>query len=86
MITVFNRAVVYTGFSMKEVSRVRDILSANKIDYRVKVINFHSSTRERIGTFGQNMDFAYEYDIYVHKKDAEQARYLINNNSGLQIG
>ncbi len=79
MITFFNRKELISTFSMKQQSDIRDILSANNIDYSVKVINRNSpsvfaDTRARTGTFGQNMDSAYEYIIYVHKKDYVNAK------------
>lgn len=68
---------------MKEQAEVKAILSQNKIKYFVRIINrmspspFSKGTRARMGSFGQNMDLNYEYIIYVHKKDYEQAKYLI---------
>ena len=84
MITIFNRKEIYLTYSMSEQVKVRDILSQNNIDYYVKTVNrmapslFAPGRRSRTGTFGQNMDFSYEYTIYVHKKDYDKARYLIN--------
>jgi len=34
--------------------------------------------RSRIGSFGQDMDLNYEYIIYVHKKDYEEAKHTIS--------
>ena len=65
MLTIFNRRELMTTCSMQEQSRVRDILSQNHIDYRVKAVNpsarstFAASGRARTGGFGVNMDCAY---------------------------
>lgn len=82
MITVFNRREVYNGFSMQEQAKVRDILAQNGIRYYTRVVNPVSPggfgrTRGEMGYWGNNMDFMYEYYIYVHKKDYDKAKYLI---------
>jgi len=83
MLTIFNRRELLTTFSMEEQNRVRDILSQNHIDYRVKTVNpsaratIGSSGRGRMGSFGVNMDCAYQYYIYVHTKDYARAQSLI---------
>lgn len=82
MITVFNRREVYCGFSMQEQARVRDILAQNGVRYYTRVINqlipgTFINTRAEIGSFGDNVNYMYQYYIYVHKKDYEKARGLI---------
>ena len=83
MITIFNRKELCITFDMKEQSRVRDILAANKIDYIIKTLNRMSpspvaaGSRARTGTFGQDTSTMYEYKIYVHKNDYEEAVHLI---------
>ena len=63
---------------MKRQGDVRDILSVNGIDYIVKVTNRQSgNSRARVGSLGLNPKFAYEYKIYVHKKDYDNAWRLI---------
>ncbi len=84
MITVLNRRALCTTFSMEKQSKIRNVLSANHIDYIVKVINRNSlsvpnSKRGTMGTLGINISFAYEYIIYVHKKDLENAQRLLAN-------
>ncbi len=84
MITIFNRKELITTFSIEKQSEVRDILSANHIEYHVKTINRSSPSpmatgaRARMGTYGQSMSSMYEYVIYVKKQDFEQAVFLIN--------
>ena len=83
MLTVFNRRELLTTFSMEEQARVRDILAQNRIDYRVKAVSptarstFGDVGRSRTGSFGVNGDCAYQYYIYVHKRDYDRARSLI---------
>ena len=79
MITIFNRREIYTGFSMEEFAKMREILSSNQIKYSVKVFNPNYGSRESgRGTFGENPNYFYQYYIYVHKKDYEEACYHIN--------
>lgn len=83
MITMFNRKELLLTTDIKRQVEVRDILSASGIDYTVKVTNlqraaFLGGSRTRMGTVGINHDHSYEYKIYVHKRDYEQA--LINLN------
>ena len=83
MLTIFNRRELLTTFSMEEQDRVRDILAQNGIDYRIKTVNpttratFGASGRSRMGSLGVNMDFSYQYSIYVHKKDVALAQSLL---------
>ena len=82
MITIFTRKELLITLDMKRYGDVRDILSANGIAYTVKVINRQTaaaigSSRARSGSFGINQKFAYEYKIYVHKKDYDNALRLI---------
>lgn len=78
MITIFNRKELLITTDMSRQGHVRDILSANGIDYTVRVINPQSArSRARYGTFGADLGYSYEYKIYVHKKDYEYALKLI---------
>jgi hypothetical protein len=82
MITIFNRKELLITLDMNRQSTVRDILSANGIDYDVKVTNLQSASvigvgRRRSGSFGINQNYTYEYKIYVHKKDYANAMRLI---------
>ena len=82
MITIFNRKEVLTTMDMKRQASVRDVLSANGIDYIVKVSDrqtsdIFASSRTRCGSFGVDQNSAYEYKIYVHKKDYDNAMRLM---------
>ena len=83
MITIFNRKELCITFDFKEQARIRDVLTFNNIDFIIKTINRMSpspmaaSSRARTGTFGQDTSTMYEYKIYVHKNDYEEAVHLI---------
>ncbi len=78
MITFFNRKELLITMDMKRQDDVREILSVNGIDYIVKVINRQSdNSRARVGSLGLNPKFTYEYKIYVHKNDYDNALRLI---------
>ena len=78
MITLFNRKELTVTHSMETQSRVRDILAAGRVDYRVKVRNLNGS-RGRGGAF-MNLQLAYEYKIYVRKADYERALMLLRKD------
>lgn len=84
MITIFNRKELCIVFSMAEQSSIRAKLFANNIKHYIKTVNrvapspFSSGTRGRSGSFGQNMDLNYEYIFYVHKKDYDISKHIIN--------
>lgn len=82
MITIFNRKELLITMDMNRQSEVRTVLSDNRINYTVKVTNLQSasvvgSSRGRVGGFGINQNYSYEYKIYVHKKDYDTALRLI---------
>ena len=80
MLTIFNRRELHMTYDMSDRVRVCDILRENGIDYRLKTTNTTSSAiggRRGGNTFGVNMDYAYEYKIYVHKNDYDRALHLI---------
>ncbi|HZK28508.1 MAG TPA: hypothetical protein VFD00_13310 [Thermoclostridium sp.] len=78
---LFNKMDVYMGYSIEELSKVRDTLKKEGIKYSYKVLNRSgqwSGRRSRRGTFGINMDYERQYAVYVHRKDFERAKYLVN--------
>ncbi len=80
MLTPFNRRELYMTYNMNDRVRVCDILRANGMDYRIKTTNTTSSAmggRRGGSTLGVDMDYAYEYKIYVHKDDYDRAMHLI---------
>lgn len=81
MLTIFNRKELHMTYDMNDRVRVCDILRANDIDYQLKTTNTTASAmggRRGGNTFGVNMDYAYEYKIYVHKNDYDRALHLIH--------
>ena len=82
MITIFTRKELLVTTNMGQQAEVRNILSANKIAYTVKVTNLQSSSffgsdRARFGSLGISVKHSYEYKIYVHKKDYTFALHLL---------
>ena len=81
MLTMFNRRELHMTYDMNDRIRVSVILRANGIDYRLKTTNTTASAlggRRGGSTLGVDMDYAYEYKIYVHKNDYERALHLIH--------
>ena len=86
MIFLWNRKEVYNGFSMKEFNRIRDILSVKGIQYDFRTINRSASsgfgsTRGRMGSFGENLNYSYQYYLYVHKNNYDNAIFAINTHN-----
>lgn len=82
MITVLNRREVLLTYNLQRLAEVRELLETNNVKYDYKVINRNSPSalsdaRARTGTFGQNSEFMREYIIYVHKKEYDYARALL---------
>ena len=84
MITIFKRKELSVTLSMEVQSKIREILTANNIDYLIKTKNLQASpwlsnNRARTGSAFINSANSYEYKIYVRKEDYEKAIHLINN-------
>lgn len=83
MLTIFNRKELCITYDMAEQARVREILSQNDIAYDMKVKNrlspssMAAGVRARTGSLGTDLEKNYEYKIYVHKDDYEQAEFLL---------
>lgn len=82
MINIFNRKELFITLDMKRQSEIREILSANNIEYVVKTTNLQSATvvgsqRAYTGNYGINQDYSYEYKIYVRKGDYDRVSSLI---------
>lgn len=77
---IWNQKEVFMGYSLQKFNEVRDILVANKIKYKYRVVNHNrGSRRGRTGTFGENMDYSNTYYIYVHKRDYDNACTVLQN-------
>lgn len=68
MVTIFNRKQLIITYDITIQAKIRDILSANNVDYIVNPITFSARTYTPA-----------EYKIYVQKKDYEHACYLIKD-------
>lgn len=84
MLTIFNRQGLSITYDMERQSEIRRLLAQNGIEYSVKAISrrnsfsFAAGDRARVGTFGENLQMAYKYVIYVYKSDYSKASAIIN--------
>lgn len=84
MFTFFNSESLWIGTDMNKLSQIRSILDNNAIKYKYKVKNHlgqwngRGTTRGTMGSLGNSSDQMYQYEIFVHKKEYEKAKYLIN--------
>lgn len=82
MITIFNRKELFITMDVAKLTRIKEILANNQIDFRVNTTNLQSasmmgSSRSRTGSFGINQTYSYEYRIFTHKADHDRASHLI---------
>ena len=83
MITIFNRKRLFSSFSVKAQASLREALAAHKIPYIVNAVNIAGGFgRAAAGGAGLNLDYAYEYVIYVRKKDYQRAEDLLRAQIG----
>ena len=85
VITIFNSKSVYLGYDIGACQSVTATLRAAGIRYKLKSRNrlggWGSVTRGRVGAYGMNPDYMYEYEVLVHHRDYEQAVYEIRKVS-----
>ena len=74
MIHLFNRKELLVTYDLREVNRIREILLANRIDYRVKTVNSPMGAGRNRVSFSRRQE---QYMIYVHRADWEYAGYLL---------
>lgn len=84
MIFLWNRKEIYNGFSLNKFNRIKELLISKGVNYDLKIVSRTTSSvfdksRSRIGSLGENNKYSNEYYIYVHKKDYDEAVYIINN-------
>lgn len=83
MIHILNRKELLITWNLAELSKIRDILASNHVEYTVKTRNmgrtslYGAGSRARTGSFGINADAMYQYTVYVKREDHERARYMI---------
>jgi len=76
MIHLFNRRELLITYDFGEVSQIREILLANRIKYRVKVVNSPLGAGRNRVSFSHRQE---QYVVYVHETDWEYAMYLLRN-------
>ena len=81
LIHIFNRRELLMTYDLRQVSDLRELLRANRIDYYVKVTGPRSPAsmgagRNRMYSFGHD-HHSDRYTVYVHKADWEYAMYLL---------
>lgn len=82
---IFNKKDVYMGYSLDELSKIREVLHEEGIKYTYKIMNHSESWTGRgtirgyFGSFGMNMGYEKQYIVSVKKKDYEKAKYLVNS-------
>ena len=81
MIHIFNRKELLMSYDLRQVSDLRELLLANRIDYYVKVSGPRSAAsigagRSRMYSFGHDSNLE-RYTVYVHKTDWEYAQHLL---------
>lgn len=84
MSTFFNRKEVCVTFDMNKQAEIRYLLQGAGIDYRIRTKNRTGTmllrggtTRTYTGSAGNRQMEDYEYHIYVHKDDYEEALRLM---------
>ncbi len=76
---MFGWREVFTTFSMSDFEKAREALRQKRIRYYYRTKSLMGNSRGHMGTFGMNMDYAYQYYLYVKKQSLEEAQYLIGN-------
>lgn len=74
---LFNSEEVYLGYSLEELSKVRECLAMEGIKYKYKVVSHSSHSRGRYGSMGLNMNYEKQYYVYVKNVDYERSKYLV---------
>ncbi|NMA66899.1 MAG: hypothetical protein GX957_11815 [Clostridiaceae bacterium] len=75
---------IHIGYSIEELSKVRKSLENEGIKYSYKVVNRsgqwsgRGTRRGEFGSYGTNMDYEKQYTVYVHRKDFEKAKHIVN--------
>ena len=83
VIHMFNRRELLMSYDLQQVSDLRELLRANRIDYYVKASGPRSAAsigagRSRMYSFGHDRNME-RYTVYVHKADWEYAMHLLRN-------
>lgn len=76
MITIFNRGEVFVTRDLHALNRVRNLLAANQIDHVVRTNSMTNPGRHH-GVPNIRAAYAYQYRIFVHKRDVKRAESLV---------
>jgi len=76
VIHIFNRKELLITYDLGEVSRIREILLANRIDCQVNVVNSPVGAGRNRVSFSRRQE---QQIVYVHKQDWEYAVHLLRN-------
>lgn len=81
---MFFKKELFVTTSTEQKSKVLDVLSQNNIKYAIKTKdNFgggRSSERRFTGSFGMETSSRFVYQIFVSKKEYENAAYLLQQS------
>jgi len=70
VIAFWNRYEAWFGYDIEGFKNARDTLAVNDIKYKFRIVNNTSRTLS-------HLKHARTYYLYVHKKDAEEAAFLL---------
>jgi len=84
MIMIWNQKEVFVCQSVQRFSKVCELLAANNISYKHKVVNNNNgsilgSGRVRTGNSSQSTDYSILYYVYVHKRDYDNACAILHS-------
>jgi hypothetical protein len=80
----FHRVEIYSGFSLKDFSELRNSLAVAGIHYDYRIVDrnragIYGRSGRSFGTMGLDPKFTIQYYLYVHHKDYEHAMFLTSN-------
>lgn len=83
MLMFWNRREIYSCHSLQEFNKFKDKLSVANINYDYKIVNRNvasafDSSRSIVGSSIENQNIAYQYYLYVHKNDYDEAIFVIS--------
>lgn len=70
---------VYMSSVMNDCVKVRDVLDREGIRYRYKIRNAYGDNLRRMGSFGVDMNYAFQYYLFVKRQNFEQAQRFIES-------
>ena len=77
MITFFNSTSVYLGYNMQEYHEMKLFLQEQGIKYRTKIHNMNRMGRN--GAVPIRAEYTIQYEILIHRKDAERMKLYHRN-------